>query len=51
MITGSQIVDLTGLLAAEMAIFAVVKLPAFYHLALEEKGCVWLCRRVHRRRG
>jgi O-antigen/teichoic acid export membrane protein len=39
---GSQIVGLVGLFGFAMAMFAIVKLLAFYHLALEKKGFIWL---------
>ena len=39
---GSQIAGLIGWFGLAMAIFAIVKLLAFYHLALEKKGFIWL---------
>ena len=39
---GSQIAGLIGWLGLAMAIFAIIKLLVFYHLALEKKGFIWL---------
>ena len=39
---GKEIAGLVGLFGFAMAIFATVKLLAFYHLALEKKGFIWL---------
>lgn len=38
---GEPIVGLVGLFGLVMAVLAIVKLLAFYHLALEKKGFIW----------
>jgi O-antigen/teichoic acid export membrane protein len=39
---GESIASLVGLFGLVMALFAVVKLLAFYHLALEKRAFIWL---------